>query len=422
MRQPTAVTRLARTFHQRLALLGWLMLAAWVIWWTINLIQGRTTGGTLTWINPAFGVDFANHTDLGVRTWMAGGDPYAERHLLYSYPPIALRLFEWTWLFSTGVSLRIWICVAAVFAALGAVAATVTRRELGLAEIPKSLAVATILFSFPVLFALDRANYDLWIVPLVAVAVALMRGRTATGDIIAGFLLAVAIWCKLYPGLLIFGVLALQRWRLAIWIAAFGLLIGLTDPPQLMRFAVNMKIQTDSAWALARAFPSVLPWNHPLPVIWRSLWAGTPLALLPGQVGTGLLLGPLLVWVSWQMYRCPDNERLSFPYFFWLVALGAFAPVVANDYNLAPLLLVVLAIWSRADRWVVHAAFAALLLWWQPIALPFVPGRVYLFIKLAGVIAAGYSLVTHAARLSKIGSSSVELKSQSQIPNYTAAV
>ena len=75
----------------------------------------------LTWIRfPAFGVDFINGPDMGVRTWIAGGDPYAERHLIFVYPPIVLRLFIWAKLTAPEVSVRIWICLAAVCAAVGA--------------------------------------------------------------------------------------------------------------------------------------------------------------------------------------------------------------------------------------------------------------------------------------------------------------
>ncbi len=73
--------------------------------------------------------------------------------------------------------------------------------------------MAVILYSTPVLFALERANYDLLIIPLVVGAVVLMRRKTETADVIAAFLLAVAIWAKLYPGLLVLAILALQRWR-----------------------------------------------------------------------------------------------------------------------------------------------------------------------------------------------------------------
>jgi hypothetical protein len=422
VRQLPAVIQYARRLATYEAVLGWLLLVCWLIWWISNLIHGRTADGGLTWIHPSFGVDFANHVDKGVRTWMVGGDPYAERHLLYPYPPIVLRLFAWVWLTSTDVSVRIWMSCAALFAVIGALAAIHTRRQLGLATISASLAISAVLFSFPVLFALDRANYDLLIVPLVVCAVGLMRRNTATADVIAGLLLAIAIWSKLYPGLLVLGMFALRRWRLAIWLALFGLLIGLADPPQLMRFLANNKIQMDTAWALARAFPTLLPWNHPLPPGWQSLWAGTPLAFLPGELGTALLLGVPLVWVSYDVYRCSHPDRLCMPYLLWLVALGSFVPPVANDYSLTPLVLAVLMIWNREDRWFVHAAFAALILWWQPLALP-LPGRVYLFIKLAALMAVGQSLVAHAAKLSNIDSSSWKLRpAWAKASNVNAAI
>jgi hypothetical protein len=362
----------------------------------------------LTWIHPAFGVDFLQHTDKGARTWLAGGDPYAEKQHVYMYPPIVLRLFEWVGLFTASVSVRIWIVCLAIFAAIGAVAAVSTRQELGLKEIPRSLAAAMILFSLPVLFALDRANYDLLIVPLVVGAVALMRRKTATADVIAALLLAVAIWCKIYPGPLVFGVLALKRWRLATWLAVFGLLIALADPPQLIRYLANNDLEMAKAWGIARIYPVIVAWNHPLPTSWKPLWAGTPLALVPGQLGTALFLGALLLWVTWHLARSPQCDPLAKPYFFWLVALGSFAPPIANDYSLTPLLLAVMSTWNRKDRWFVHVALAASLLWWQPIALPFLSGRIYLFIKLAALMAAGYSVVAHAAKFSKTSSSGAQ--------------
>jgi len=47
----------------------------------------------------------------------------------------------------------------------------------------------------------------------------------------------------------------------------------------------------------------------------------------------------------------------------------------------------------------VHLAFAALVLWWQPFALP-LSGRVVMFIKLAGLIAVAVSLASRVAGLS----------------------
>jgi len=53
---------------------------------------------------------------------------------------------------------------------------------------------------------------------------------------------------------------------------------------------------------------------------------------------------------------------------------------------------------ERGDKWSVHLAFAALLLWWQPIGLP-IPGRIIMFIKLAALIAVAVSLLDLAADL-----------------------
>lgn len=405
-----ASRKLWHIFQRYASLLGWVLLIVWLIWWVSNLIHYRMAFAEITWIRfPAFGVDFINHVDKGVRTWVAGGDPYAERHLLLAYPPIVLRLFMWAKLTAPEISVRIWICLAAAFAVVGALASVRTRRELGLAQIPASLGVAVILYSTPVLFALERANYDLLIIPLVVGAVVLMRRKTETADVIAAFLLAVAIWAKLYPGLLVLAILALQRWRLTIWLAVFGTLIGLADVPELMRFLVNNKIHIDQAWAISRWLSDTIhPWNHPLPNDWPALWSGTPLAWLPGQLGAALLLGAPLLWVSSHMYRSPDRDRLILPYFFWVIALGTFVPPVSNDYNLTPLPLAVLAIWNRDNRWFVHVALAALLLWWQPFHFPLPVtghsplggGRVILFIKLAGLIATGVALVERAHKLS----------------------
>jgi len=126
-----------------------------------------------------------------VRTWVEGGDPYEKKHLLLVYPPIVLRLFIWAKLMPPEVSARVWICLAAACAVIGALASVRIRRQLGLANVSASFGVAVILYSTPVLFALERGNYDLLIVPLVVAAVMLMRRETETADVMAAFLLAV---------------------------------------------------------------------------------------------------------------------------------------------------------------------------------------------------------------------------------------
>lgn len=383
-----------------LALIGWLLLILWCLWWADNLVHGSMRFAEHSWIRiPAFGVDFTFHVDKPTRIWMAGGDPYADKERMFSFPPIVTRLFMWVRLTTPEISLRIWIILAAAFAAIGAIAAAQWRPKLGLTPINPALAASVILFSTPVLFELERGNYDLIVVPFIVGAAFAMRSRSERGDAIAGFCLAIAVWAKLYPGLLIFAVLALRRWRLAVWLVAWCALIGLADIPELLRFNVNNKLHIETAFGLSRMVSELHPWNHPLSADWTKLWAGTPLALIPSPVGAALFVASIFLWVSWHVFCCRQSENLALPYMFWVVAAGTFWPPVSNDYNLTPLPLALLAAWSARDRWPVQLVLVALLLWWQPLSLP-IPGGPMMFLKMAGLIAAGAVVIRRAAEQS----------------------
>ena len=401
---------------------GLLLLLIWCVWWTVSLVQERMLFTEDTWIRMAFfgpvstyGVDFLRCIDRPTRIWLAGLDQYADREILFPYAPIINRLFIWVALTTPENSLRIWICVAAAFAVTGAVAAVKARRELGLNEGSIPLAVAAILFSTPVLFSLQRANYDLLILPAVIATVILMKRRTTGADALAALLLAIVVWGKIYPGLLGLGVLALGRWRLAAFLVGFSGLIGLADLPETQRFLENLRIVINTEKFLAHSAKTIHVWNHPLGLNWPLLWAGTPLARLPGNLGAALLLVPLTSWVSWRIYQCHQRDRLALPYLFWVLAAASFVPVIANDYNLTPLPLAILATWSVQSRWSVHLTLAALALWWQPISLP-IPGNVLMFIKLAGLIAAAVLIVDHATRLSGAKSSNDTLPAEPSMP------
>ena len=369
----------------------------WCVWWVGNLLLGRMVFAEYSWIRlPAFGVDFEFHVDKPTRMWLAGGDPYADKDRMFSYPPIVLRLYTWVALTTPQLSFRIWMVVAAIFAALGAIAAARWRDRLGLETVPSSLAVALILFSTPVLFAVERANYDLLIIPCVVGAAILMQRKSENADAVAALLLAIAIWAKLYPGLLLVAVLALRRWHLLAWLIAWCALIGLSDLPELRRFLQNNDIHLNTAYALSRAFPEIHPWNHPLSAIWVSLSNGTPFARIPGLLAAALVILPLLAWVAWSVFRSPRRDDLTLPFMFWAVAAGTYAPPVSNDYNLAPLPLVLLATWSGRDGWTIGLAIAALALWWQPFTLP-ASGGIVLLIKIAGLAAAAAIVVRRAA-------------------------
>src|SRR5438552_15186987 len=89
-----------------LTVAGVLLLALWSAWWLASVQRGRLVGGARTWV-PAWqylGLDFqSNH--YSSRLWLAGRNPFLEptkspigAH--YTYPPVVLWLFSWTWFVS----------------------------------------------------------------------------------------------------------------------------------------------------------------------------------------------------------------------------------------------------------------------------------------------------------------------------------
>lgn len=376
--------------------LGWCLLILWCAWWVGNLINGRMLFVEYAWFKPpAFGVDFMSGVYRPTVTWLENGDPYQSK---FNYPPIVTRLYMWVALFSAQTSLRIWVCTAAGFAAFGALAAIRSRAKLGLEAFPISLGVASILFSTSVLFGLERGNCDLIVVPCIVGGVALMQNDKATGDVVAGALLAIAASVKIYPGLLIIALIALRRPRVAFWMGIWCLLAVVADVPEYLRFIRNISIDIASTNALARSVHEIHPWNHTFVLEWRELWAGTPLSYFPGHLGTFLVIGSLFAWVSWQVYRTPYSTRISLPYCYWTVAAATFTPAISNDYNLTPLPLAILALYSRGYSWAIYLGLLALGAWWEPVALP-VSGRTIYFAKLVGLITVAAMLSTQAKRL-----------------------
>ncbi len=67
-------------------------------------------------------------------------------------------------------------------------------------------------------------------------------------------------------------------------------------------------------------------------------------------------------------------------------------------------LLAALATWSWRDRWAVQVTLAALLLWWQPLDLH-LPLRLVIAIKVAGLVAVGFSIVQRALERTPEGAS-----------------
>src|SRR5262249_36920691 len=206
----------------------------------------RLVGGQRTWV-PVwhhFGLDFqANH--YSSRLWLAGHNPYHELTKApvaahYAYPPLVLWLFAWTWFVAEPAAVVVWMAALTAIAVLGARAAWRARGALGLWPVPWPLLLAAVLWSTPVVFSLERGNCDLLVVLFLLPFPGALPGRERRHDLLGGVCLALAIWTKVYPGLLLCGVAAVRRWRLLGCTVLACTAIGLLDLPGVLQFRATL--------------------------------------------------------------------------------------------------------------------------------------------------------------------------------------
>ena len=239
-------------------------------------------------------------------------------------------------------------------------------------------------FSAPVLFAIERGNYDLLIIPFLVGGVYLSEKEPREAQALGGALIATAVWLKLYPALLVLGLVSARRFRTVFWTIVWVGLIAIADVAELMQFHLNTEIHVTRAKAIA-SWGGFVPcsWNHSLTLSWPAIWKLTPLAKVNGLLGGIAVIGGLISWVGFEFWRRYVPAELLKPYLLWIVAAATFLPPVSNDYNLAPLLLVLMAVWQRQHlfNWV---TLAALIVWAQPVGTE-IPGIPMMFIKLVGL-------------------------------------
>jgi hypothetical protein len=393
-------SKLQRT-RRILLIAGFALLALWAVIWAISLREDRLVIGNYTYIPcvPHLGCDFdINYCTTHI--WMAGGDPY--RCIItgfpykYEHPPLVLLLFSWCTLIPHNIAGILWFSVQAVVFSLAVLACWRSRNELDLFPIPLPLLLAAILLSFPVLFEMERGNWNVLVLLFLILSAAALRGRSLWCDILAGAFAGLAAWIKIYPALFLLGLLALRRWRAAGFFAAAVLVIGLADVRGTMAFAENIK---ESAKSITPDFEgSFIPWSHTVSGSWL-LFCGNIhqkwLEHLPKTVGWGLLVFPLVLWVSYWIAKVPNPSRLLYPYFLWLIASATYLPPIANDYSLFFLPLAALAVWDRRDKVFVHVLMVLMLIWWQPIWPP-LSGKFYHYAKLLSLGSVALILVIRA--------------------------
>jgi Glycosyltransferase family 87 len=389
-------------------LIGLAALVVWALYWNHAIKKWHVKSSPVMWFQPYefVSLDFL-HNYQASRFWINGGDPFRAdfgdpigRKLCY--PPIVLVYFAWCKLLPVGAAIAVWTIALGGCAAIGALAAWLVRREMGLTPVPIVFAVAAIVTSSATLYAMERGNYDLLLVPCAMLAAWGLRRTGWLADGVAGYALGLALCLKIYPGLLLAVPLLFGRWRTLGCTAAFVAAFLAFQSHNLPIFAKNLLELTTSHDADALAMPS--PVSHSISYSWKALWSGTRFALLakiPGTVAAGLIVGGLLSWIAWRLHRCGNPRSAILPVLFWVLAAATFVPKVSNDYNLTFLTLAVLAVWDRRDPVAVHVGFGMLVLMLQPLGFPIAPS-VVLGIKIASLALAAYCLASRLRELTPI--------------------
>lgn len=408
---------MSRTVRRVASGVALLLLLLWAIWWAVALAQLELPFAKRTWfVHPAFAADFWTQPDYAARMWMEDGDPYSVTKHLFHYPPIVIRLFLWSPFFTVPTACRIWVVALIALMAYATVVAWRERNALDGSALPLPVALALVFFSFPVVFQLERANFDLITLMAMLAALPLLRKRTHLAEFAAGALLAVGPWVKIYPGFLGAGLLSLRRWRAFAGFVVAGGAIFLAAPSETMRSFDRLRDAIERTKLAAEYYP-LGTWSHSLSMGWlylTRLLGNKPIgrfcrAIPPEAVALVLVLVPL-AWVSLRVFRARKSEPLTFPYLLWVVSLASFVPQIANDYSLAFLPLAAVATFSRREHWGVWALFIIGLATLQPFAFP-ASGLVLLVPKACGVLAVGASVARRAREATAPNVGSPELGS-----------
>lgn len=385
-------------------------LVIWCVWWALSIERGELAGVRRGWMlrcftPETFGGDFIWHVDSPTRLWLSGENPYDAKGDgdILLYPPLVLRAFAWVELLNSHRGRAIWMAALALMTAVSCRRVWNDRKRLGLEEWPFSTVLAAMLFSTPVVFAMERGQFDLVTAPLVLAGLALIRHESRIGQWMAGAVMAVAPLLKVYPGILGAGLLGLRRGRVLAGFVIAGLAVSVALRDETRQFLGNIDLHSGKARAFLQWDQGTLvhPWNHSIPDNWQRVWRDTPLRFLsriPGHLAAAVILGTLLVAVSRRVSQCAERDVLAFPYLMWIVAVGAFVPPMANSYNLMFLPLAAIAVCSRRDPLPCRLLFWGSLVWLVPVELP-VEGRWLFLMKIGTLAAVGWSLVQRANEL-----------------------
>jgi hypothetical protein len=386
--------------------LGVVGLILWGALWLKTFDDGALPMGHRMWLTvPGLAADFWSQSAYAAHLRFKGIDPYASEIHLLPYPPLVIRLFFWVHFFSIQNAIRVWFVAMAAVSVAAAVVAHRTRMKLGLSLPPLTISVLAVVASYPFLFQLERGNCDLITVFTILIALPLFsRGDRAT-DFVAGAMLSIGPWVKLYPGLMGLGLVALRRRWAVLGFVAGGAAIFLSMPAETKRsFDVLGKVMLLTRdWAEQNEYPI---WSHSLSNAWiviaQHVSKATGLRFVERIPALAVAGGAAVAAISpicIRVFRRGEVAAvLTYPLLLWICAVASCVPIIANDYSLVFYPLAVVACADIHDRWLARIGIVASLLFWQPFVIPISPWIV-LSSKLLAIAGVGVSLWQRVAQI-----------------------
>jgi len=266
----------------------------------------------------------------------------------YHYPPpfLLLPIMARTVVSGDFLNLRmLWfaISVLSLMAAIGFIIYRLEpegrMRMIGMAPL--------IWCSMPVLAGLQMSNVQIIIIAISIIAMALFPINRPIG----GLLLAMSSVAKIFPGILFVYIIAQRKFREALWIAGFVILLSLiafivVGPNPFKAFIEFELPQLSSGEAFSgpfsRAFAvsrNMAPFGIPL----KLDWLGVPgMTLEIGRIVSSVHLLMVLILAIWSGRQKPRSNTEAISVWISLISLGSLvSPFAPANYVLVSVILLV---------------------------------------------------------------------------------
>jgi hypothetical protein len=182
-----------------------------------------------------------------------------------------------------------------------------------------------VLTALPVLYNFQYGQAHLATISLAVLALLAFDGRRHARG---GALLAAAILTKIFPALLLVGLVARRRWRALAWTAGWGvaftaLTVAVFGLAPVAAFVGDHlpRLGSGAAFAFDEAWPELAPLvvadNHGVFGLARKLGAGKATAAVAGKV-FAILLAAATAWVALRLKAASRWQRAG----SWLALLG----------------------------------------------------------------------------------------------------